>query len=130
MKEAILTRTESAATHTLGVLEYDGGKLFTMEPPWADNRKNESCIPTGIYPCIMRKSPKYGWKYWLQGTGSRSFILIHGGNLVQHTKGCILPGLRRGTLKGQPAVLTSKAAVSQLMTFFENQPFQLEIRYG
>ena len=130
MNEAILTRIESTDTHTMGILEFGSIKLFTMEPPWLNNEACISCIPVGVYPCILRQSPRYGWKYWLQNTEPRTYVLIHGGNLVKHTMGCILPGLRKGLINGQPAVLTSKAAVSRLQDYFENQPFKLEIKNG
>jgi len=130
MNKAILTRTERTSTHTMGILEFGANKIYTLEPAWRNNERGVSCIPTGSYPCIIRKSPRYGWKYWLQNTGKRTYILIHGGNLVKHTKGCILPGMRKGRLNGRPAVLTSKAAVGKLMTYFNNEPFTLEIKNG
>ena len=127
MKKAELIR-EYLDDCTVGQLALGPLSLFTLEPKWADNAKNESCIPPGLYKCIMRKSPRYGWKYWLQGTAPRTFILIHGGNVVSHTKGCILPGKRRGHLNGKMAVLNSKAAVSLIHDYFELEDFILEIK--
>jgi len=40
----------------------------------------------------------------------RSGILIHNGNLVEHSLGCILIGTRPGKMMGQPAVLNSVTA--------------------
>lgn len=130
MREAVLTRVEKEPTHTLGILEFGDNKVWTLEPPWKDNTLNESCITPCTYTAIMRKSPRYGWKYCLYDTTPRSYILIHGGNLVRHTLGCILPGLRKGTMKGERAVLNSKVAVSLIQQHFANQPFSLRIKNG
>ena len=127
MRAARLTRTLHEDCST-GVLEIsDRLALFTIEPPWLDNAIGKSCIPPGKYLCRQRKSPRYGWKYWLQNTEPRTFILIHGGNLPKHTQGCILPGKRLGMLNGQRAVLTSKAAVSIIHDYYDREDFLLEI---
>ena len=101
MNQANLTRIDSNDICTIGVLEFGENRVYTLEPPWRNNEPCVSCIPVGTYPCIIRKSPKYGWKYWLQNTAPRTYVLIHGGTLVKHTMGCILPGMRRGRLNGQ-----------------------------
>ena len=111
-----------------GMLHFGDHALHTIEPPWRNNEIGKSCIPAGKYRCTMRKSPRYGWKYWLLGTEPRTFILIHGGNLPKHTQGCILPGKRQGRLNGARAVLNSKAAVSMLHEHFEREDFMIEIR--
>ena len=130
MPDATLTRFERAAEHTLGILSFSDHQFYTMEPPWEDNEIGKSCIPTGEYVCVQRKSPKYGWTYWLEGTEPRSFILIHGGNLARHTRGCILPGFRRGILNGKIAVLNSKRAVGLIHSYFEREPFDLQVIWG
>lgn len=130
MNEATLTRFEQTDEYTLGLLEFGDVELFTLELPWKNNEISVSCVPEGEYPCILRQSPKYGWKYWLQNTAPRSFVLIHGGNLVRHTQGCILPGKRQGVLHGEVAVLNSRAAVSELHAYFDNEPFDLVICNG
>ena len=127
MNEARLIRYELADTYTRGRLCIGNMVLHTMEPPWLNNQIGKSCIPAGEYEAVMRKSPKYGWKYWLQNTDPRTFVLIHGGNLARHTMGCILPGKRKGTLNGKAAVLNSKAAVRVIHDYFADQPFTLRI---
>ena len=127
MRETTLIRYEHADTHTRGLLSIGGQALHTIEPPWKDNQIGESCIPTGKYECHMRKSPKYGFKYWLQDTDPRTFVLIHGGNLARHTMGCILPGMRKGKLSGQAAVLNSRRAVGLIHEYFQLEAFMLRI---
>lgn len=115
---------------TLGELELEGYSCVTMEPPWADNRPNVSCIPPGEYPCHWHKSPRYGWVYAVLEVPGRSHILIHPGNIVTHTKGCILPGKRVGELGGMPAVLVSRSATRSLFDVLEKQPFTLEVQHA
>jgi hypothetical protein len=73
----------------------------TIELPWKDNQRRESCIPEGEYRTIRHRSPSYGDCFWLQDVKNRSEILIHVGNFAASknprtgtpdTKGCILPG--------------------------------------
>jgi hypothetical protein len=127
---ATLTRVATSAMGTLGELELEGFSCKTMEPPWLDNRPNASCIPDGEYPCAWHKSPRYGWVYAVLEVPDRSFILIHPGNLVTHTKGCVLPGSRVGILGGMPAVLVSRATTRRLFDVLGKQPFTLEVRGG
>ena len=127
MRTATLTRLESTDDYTLGQLIADGLAVHTLEPPWRDNARGVSCIPPGHYECERRKSPRYGETYWLLDTDPRQFILIHPGNVVRHTKGCILPGQRVGWLEGQRAVLLSRPAVREIEDYFGHQSFELEI---
>ncbi len=115
---------------TLGRLELEGFSCVTMEPPWANNKPNVSCIPPGEYQAHWHKSPRYGWVYALLGVPGRSHILIHPGNIVTHTKGCILPGARVGELGGLPAVLVSRATTRRLFDALDRRPFTLEVEYA
>lgn len=78
---------------TLGML-YLNQKFFcfTLELPWKDNQENISCIPDGEYPVSRRQSPKFGPCFAVDGVKSRSDILIHVGNTVEDSHGCILVG--------------------------------------
>jgi hypothetical protein len=113
---------------TLGKLETEGFSCVTMEPPWADNQPNVSCIPVGEYLCRWHKSPRYGWVYAVLEVPGRTNILIHPGNVVTHTLGCVLPGSRFGELAGAPAVLVSRAATRRLTNHLGKNPFTLEVR--
>ena len=116
MQTAILIRN-GYGDCTLGTLYAGDLKLQTMEPPWRDNTRNESCIPVGYYKVCQHVSPRFGRCFIVLNVEHRSHILFHSGNVVRHTKGCILPGLRKGYLKGQRAVLSSRTAMRHLMSW-------------
>ena len=54
MKRALLRRDTESDHGTLGVLSARGlpGPLHVIEPPWRDNRRNRSRIPSGIYEVL------------------------------------------------------------------------------
>lgn len=127
-RSALLVR-EHHGSHTLGVLTTDRGHTcFILEPPWLDNAANVSCIPAGTYHCTIRKSPRFGPRYWLRDTSPRTFILAHPGNTTKHTLGCLLPGKRLGWINGRRAVLLSRRATRELEEHFGHELFELEIR--
>lgn len=86
---------------TLGKLTLPCGfECFTLEPPSLQNKTNVSCIPEGVYCLRLRNSPivertskgefKKGWE--VCNVAGRTFIMIHVGNWVHNTDGCILVG--------------------------------------
>jgi hypothetical protein len=66
----------------------------------------------------------------VQAVPGRTGILIHNGNLVSHTKGCILIGTKSGFLSGKPAVLNSRAAMRKLRDIIGEEGFNLNIIGG
>lgn len=136
MKRVILTRVATGEQGTFGVLRFDGRAVSTGELPWRENRRNVSCIPGGKYLCRIIRSPRFGTVYHVKNVPGRSGVLIHSGNYAgdtsrgwrTHSHGCILPGLRRGRLGDQRAVLCSCPALGQLVAALRRQPFILEIR--
>ena len=95
--DLILYRFEQTPTHTLGeLIGKDNNKhamhlCYTIELPWVANRRNISCIPSGIYRYEVSISPSFGKIVKLLNVPRRSHILIHVGNYQKDTKGCILP---------------------------------------
>lgn len=88
-----LTRYYSGKDCTLGVLTDGDFFLYTLENPWLDNQKHISCIPDGTYSVVPHNGFKHKDVWRLQGVDGRYSILIHVGNRVSQTKGCILIGL-------------------------------------
>jgi hypothetical protein len=126
----LLIRTEQTGNCTRGVLVFPSAVFHTLELPWRDNERAVSCIPVGTYESIylsQSSSRKYKSVYHLRSVPGRSGILIHNGNIVEHTDGCILIGLYDGFLKGEPAVLDSRNALKRLNRILGEQNFDLEI---
>ena len=127
----LLIRTEQTGNCTRGVLVFPSAVFHTLELPWRDNERAVSCIPVGTYESVylpLSASGKYRATYHLQQVDGRSGILIHNGNIVEHTDGCILLGLAKGYLGGEPAVLQSRKAMLKLNQIMNKQNFILEIR--
>lgn len=65
----------------------------TLEPCWFDNAIDKSCIPPGDYHLVAHAGPRFKSALAVMGVEGRSGILIHPGNSITDTRGCILPGL-------------------------------------
>lgn len=125
--ELTLTRSHTGPGGTFGRLTGAGLSLHTLELPWRDNRTGVSCIPTGVYRGAHHSSAAYPDHYRLLNVQGREGILIHAGNTVKDTQGCILVGLRAGRLDGQPAVLRSKEAMKLLRAKLGRRAFTLGV---
>lgn len=95
--QAYLLRYYPTDTQVMGELfVYNKMELVisakTLERPELDNKRNQSCIPDGNYDVIKHYSKKFGHCFWVVNVSERSEILIHAGNFVENTKGCILVG--------------------------------------
>ncbi len=78
-----------------------------------------TCIPDGLYRLGTRWSPRFSGTYghemiWVRDVPGFEFILIHTGNTVHDTEGCLIVGNRIGVLRGKDAVLNSKATYFRL----------------
>jgi len=123
-----LVRYSYSETETMGVLYAPPLKPFhTMEQPWVGSadypsgKPFNSCIPEGEYDLIPYERAN-GQKVWAMVNESlgvyfakadrtdenqRFKCLIHPGNIVSHSSGCLLVGLRRGLLGNELVVLKS-----------------------
>lgn len=128
MKRALMIRSPSSDDGTFSTFSCGDFKCFMTERPWKDNKSNESCIPTGLYVCKWKKSPKFGWCYEVTNVQGRGNILIHPGNFYWHSHGCLLPAAKLGWMDGHKAGLLSRPTVLKLNTFFNKEDFLLEIR--
>lgn len=129
MKKITLTRFLDDGKKTLGYLEVPDlkHKLWTLELPWKDNKRKESCIPTGLYQVKSHISGRHGESYFLTNVKGREEILIHRGNVVSDSTGCLLIGLGIANIKEEDAVINSAAAL-QLLKLSLKEEFILEIR--
>ena len=102
--------TFSTNLATMGKLYTEDGELIcsTFELPDRRNAVNVSCIPAGEYPLKMIVSPKYGAVYKVHDVPGRTDILIHTGNTVDDTLGCIMPCSSYGILDVKRKAKTEK----------------------
>lgn len=140
MSPIILTRGHVFEMGTFGELRMpDGFSCYTCERPWQGNRTRESCIPPGVYELRQRNSDltrrltngRYSHAWEVQAVPERSAILIHPGNSIEDTEGCILPGKTFGCWDGLWTVAHSQKAFDQLMKAMGGaDSWTLEIRYA
>jgi hypothetical protein len=103
---------EKSTGATMGVMSVDGQHLaYTLELPWKNNQVRRSCIPKGEYQIKFRDYGVYHERYKrrfknhndgvleIVGVPNRSAILIHCGNTVKDTLGCVLVGTEADTVK-------------------------------
>lgn len=100
---------------------------FTLEDPDNNNHQGDSCIPFGTYDCIPHDGPKFKNVWEVTNVPNRGAILIHSGNTINDTHGCILVGKKRGFIQDLPAVLESKAALEELR---EKLPHTFQLTIG
>lgn len=117
---------------TFGALIVGGSPVcLTLEPYHRGNAKNISSIPSGQYICKRVESPTYGNTFEVTDVEGRSHILFHWGNRDDNTEGCILLGEEFGFLYGDEAVLSSKRAFLEFMSYMDSNSiteFELTIK--
>ena len=134
MKQVSLIRLDYKTSRgTFGVLLIEGELLcYTLERPFLYNIRNESCIPCDIYLCSYVTGAKKG--YLLQDVPNRSGIMIHAGNTLSDTSGCILLGKSlnacissRTEQRTRKELERSREAVNLFEGILDRQDFELSI---
>lgn len=124
-------RTDHSTIGKLFVLDDDDVETelcHTLELPWNNNKRRESCIPRGAYEIVKRNygfyynayrkkdwQPKHEFSIEISDVEGRGDILIHSGNYPRHTKGCVLVGMESGA----DVVLRSYEAYRKLYEILE-----------
>ena len=126
-------RIDSDEAGTISKIAVNGEFVcFALELPWQDNRRDVSCIPSGTYNLRYVNSPKFGRRLCIPGVPARDHILIHTGNCLDDTRGCILPGERIGreepTWPGY-SVMRSKVALGKLEAQLPDDGTDYEITF-
>lgn len=104
-----LYRGPSSDKGTFGMLCMGDFPLcVTAEDPWNDNKPNISCIPEGSYNFVRRFSPRHRHHWHILNVPNRELVLIHGGNTINDTEGCILIGRSFSHLGNLPSVMQSQ----------------------
>lgn len=102
--------------------------FVTLELPWLLNQNEVSCIPEGTYKAIKHISPTFGETLWIQSVHGRSEILIHVGNYMKNTRGCILPGSRKADIDGDGFMdVTSSGDTLKALLQLCEEEIQVEI---
>ena len=116
----ILHRQKVSATAVQGELSLDGSHYgWTLERPYTD--PEHACIPVGTYPLSV------GWSNHFQcdmihidNVPSRAGILIHGGNHVTDSLGCVMVGQNRNVALSM--IDTCSALVAGLKEYVSAHP--------
>ena len=98
-----------------------------IEPPERQNEVGRSCIPEGIYNVMVTNSPHFGYAYKVRHVPGRTDILIHPGNIVGDTDGCIILGDKVGYLSNHRAVINSSATLEKFKLELNSNAFKLVI---
>jgi hypothetical protein len=123
-----LQRVAQSDKGTFGVLVWDNVPLcVTLEDPWNNNFPNVSCIPAKTYEVKPWNGNKYKNVWEVTKVPGRSAILIHQGNSIKDTEGCILVGESFSTLGGMPSITRSLVTLDRLRAILPKE-FTLEIK--
>ncbi len=97
-----------------GSLFLDGKFIcHTIELPWKENRRYESCITEGEYDVTVRFSKKFGYHLHIKNVFGRKWILFHPANDAKtELRGCIAPVSK---LTGEGKGIYSRRAMDILM---------------
>ena len=90
--------------------------FWAIERPWLDNKKCESCIPVGEYKLGLWDSTNHPNTFIIKAVPDRTHILIHSGNYVKHSQGCVLLGKNKADINndGVMDIVNSGKAMEEL----------------
>lgn len=112
----LLLRVSTSEAGTFGVLVHDDVPFaLTLERPWTNNMTDLSCIPEGIYTCKRVHSPKFGETFEVMDVPNRTNVLLHKGNTLDDTHGCILVGEQFTMQDGRPMLAASAVGYAVFM---------------
>ena len=97
----------------------------SIELGWANNERNVSCVPEGVYPVAIIQHPKFGECLQINGVKGRSGILVHVANDAQkELRGCIAPVFSlSGNGKGQHSRLALNYIIENLRISDEKEHY-------
>lgn len=120
--EVTLMRIAQGPGGTFGVLKIDGIPFCTTcEDPWNNNAVGKSCIPPGEYECVPHSGQHFKDVWQLLDVPGRSAILIHAGNTIDDTQGCILVGNGFNMFGQRPGIVNSKDTLQKLRQILPNK---------
>ena len=115
-----LIRVGQSSLGTWGVIRHGQVPfVLTLERPWKDNAQHVSCIPAGRYRCRRIKSPKFGVTFEICDVPNRTSVLLHSGNTLDDTQGCILVGEEYAGTWDSPYLASSQRGFNELLRYLE-----------
>lgn len=116
-----LKRVEFGDAGVFGVLQWHGRTFcLTLEHSYrGQGNSHVPKIPPGEYECMRTHYHRGDYETWQIIGGvitPERRILIHKGNLEEHSEGCVLLGEEYGWLKERQALLSSGRAFQEFMT--------------
>ena len=118
----ILQRSPSGQSGTFGLITHNGIPLCTTKEPV------KPIIPPGIYPCKPHSGPEQKDVWEICNVPGHSAVLIHIGNYLHDTKGCVLAGFGIGYDKGEAIVINSAQAINYLRKYLPKKDLTIEIK--
>jgi hypothetical protein len=97
----------------------------SIELGWANNERNVSCVPEGVYPVAIIQHSKFGECLQINKVKGRSGILVHVANDARkELRGCIAPVFSLiGNGKGQYSKLALGYIIENLKLSGEKSHF-------
>jgi len=97
----------------------------SIELRWANNERNISCVPEGVYPVAIIQHPKFSECLQIDKVKGRSGILMHVANDARkELRGCIAPVFSlSGNGKGQHSRLALNYIIENLRNSGEKEHF-------
>ena len=128
-----LTRLTTINDAVIGRLDGLSKTLWVLEDSWKNNQRNISCIPVGFYvvhPHGWENDTPFKYKktWQLRNVPGRSGILIHAGNFIKDTQGCLLVGMGCQISQTQTMVNDSRTAIEFMRREIGENKFTLTIR--
>lgn len=116
-----ITRGLSSRDGTPGILYIeDIPQCLTLEP-------ENPIIPDGTYDCIPHSGPLQKNVWEITNVPGHTAVLIHVGNTVKDSRGCILVGQNFANIDGRRGVANSSITLNNLRQILP-QTFKLTIR--
>ena len=110
----IIRDTVAPTVPQTGKMSFGGNTCDTLERPNVD--PEHACIPKGTYRVQMMMSPHFGVVLpHIMDVPGRSDILIHWGNTVVDSHGCVLAGVKVNALE----ITRSRETVERLVEWVE-----------
>jgi hypothetical protein len=124
---------------TVGVLTCGALRFATLEDAGPGDVPG-TCVPEGDYALVKHSGPKYPDTFALLGErvshvpepGKRSAVLVHVGNTIADTSGCILVGTSLSLASASPALFNSRAAFVAWLAAMKSHagPHRLHVMRG